>query len=134
MQCRFIIDAAMYNVSKTTRKSTLAPSTPRFKPTWFVPDRGGLSINEHVGKRLSEDMCSKGSPGSGKTHSQCEHHSRFPDCEMRLRKCRLPDCTQVCEQTGNHCQFVTTKQRRDKQIATNEKQIICHHARPKKVQ
>ena len=71
----------MHKVSKTTRKSTLAP-TPRFKPMWFVPDRGGLSINECVEKRLSKDMCSNGAPRSGKTCSQCKFHSRFPDYKM----------------------------------------------------
>ena len=91
----------MYKVSKTTRKST-PPPTPRFKPTWLVPDREGLSMNACVEKRLSEDMCLNGAPRSGKTCYQCKLHSRFPDCKTRLRVCRLPDGTPVCEQTGDH--------------------------------
>ena len=99
-QYRFTIDATMYNVSKTARKST-SPPTPRLKPIWFTPDREGLSVNAYIETCLGEEMYLRGGR-CGKECYQCKLHSRFPHCKARLREHRLPDCTQVCEQTGHH--------------------------------
>ena len=90
----------MHKVSKTARVYSPRRAT-RMKPFWIECNRGELSINEHMKKRLSEDMYSMGAPKSGKTCSQCKFHSLFPDFKVRIKECRLPDGTLVCEQTGN---------------------------------
>ena len=76
---------------------TTSTKIKRNKCIWRAIDAGDLTVDECDAARADATFHSI---KSGKCYGQCKCHSRFPDCDLRARKCMLLDGTKTIEETG----------------------------------